>query len=62
MVGVVNKNRTWVATSGFVFQVMLVGSLCVSGPYKFHLSCGSLSKIYYDYFACQSFDQALYIY
>ena len=35
--GVVKK--MWV-TSGLILQVILVGSICVSGPFKFNLSCG----------------------
>ena len=33
------------ATSGFGLQVMLVGSLFVSGAYKFQISCGTISNI-----------------
>ena len=33
------------ATSGFVLQVMLRGSLCVSGPCTLQLSHGDTSKL-----------------
>ena len=39
---VVKKKR---ATSGFGLQVMLGGSLCVSGTCTLKLYCGNLSKI-----------------
>ena len=41
--GVVKKKR---ATSGFGLQVMIGGSICVSGTFKLKLSCGTISKIY----------------
>ena len=43
--GVAKKKRIWVVTSCFGFQVMLGGSLCVSGPFKLQISCGIISKI-----------------
>ena len=36
--------KKWV-TSGFGFKVILGGSLCVSGPCIFHLSCLTISKV-----------------
>ena len=33
------------ATSGFVFQVILGGSLFVSGPCKFQISFGTIYKL-----------------
>ena len=38
----VNKKR---ATSGFVYQVMLGGYLCVSGTCTLNLSCVTRSKL-----------------
>ena len=40
--GVVKKKR---ADLGLGFQVMLGGSLCVSGPCTLHLYCGTISNI-----------------
>ena len=40
--GVVNKKR---ATSGFGLQVMLGGSICVSGPCTLQIYGGNISKI-----------------
>ena len=40
--GVVKKKRE---TSGFGLQVMLGGSLCVSGPCILQLYCGTTSKL-----------------
>ena len=47
--GVVNKK--W-ETSGFGFQVMLGGSIFVSGTCIFLLSCGTISKIAWYHYAC----------
>ena len=52
MASVVNKNRV---TSGFEFQSMLVGSLCISGPCTIQLSFVTLSRIYvyqYAWYGC----------
>ena len=40
--GVVNIKR---ATSGFGLKLMIVSFLCFSGPCKFKLSCGNISKL-----------------
>ena len=40
--GVVNKKR---ATSDFGLKLMLVGSLCVSGPWTLQLSCWNIYKV-----------------
>ena len=37
----VKKNR---ATSGFGLQVILRGSLCISGPWTFQIYCGTRSN------------------
>ena len=39
---VVKKRR---AALGFVLQVILGESICVSGPCTFQISCGTISKI-----------------
>ena len=47
--GVVKKNISLVATSCFVFQVMLGRYICVTGPYILQLYCGTGSNISYDH-------------
>ena len=39
------------ATSGFGFNVIIGGSLCVSGPFILHIFVGTISKVSYGYSA-----------
>ena len=45
MIGIYGAAGGEMETSGFGLQVVIVGSLCVSGTCTLQISCGTISKL-----------------